>query len=282
LETTKTGLISLYRALKYYNAIGDESIIYEVVVINDGSTDGSKEYIYSSYKDIHLLEGDGNLWWTGSINKGAKYAISVLKSDYLLLWNDDVHPKENYFVIIESLVRKKQFTNTIIGSRIMIKYSKQEIWSVGGHFNKYSGKFGMKDKIIDSASKIVECEWQPGMGTLIPSSIISSLKIQWDEKHFPQYHGDSDFTLQCYSKGVRIITHLDLVIYNDIETTGFTQKKNFKDLIEAFTSIKSGNNLKVDFRFYSKHGFIPTVYWGMFLKHFYFTAGYIKHSIFKL
>lgn len=281
LEITKEGLSSLYKALYYYNEYGKGSILYSIIVIDDGSTDGSKDYIAEVYKDIYLLKGDGHLWWTGCINLGARFAINEIQSDYLLLWNDDIFPNQNYFLIIESLIYDIRFINTVIGSKIIFKNSPEKIWSVGGYFNKFSGNFGMKNKIKDNKKKIINCQWQPGMGTLIPVNVITSYGIIWDEKNFPQYHGDSDFTLQCSTKGIQIITYLDLIISNNTETTGFSRKTNLNDLYESFTSIKSGYNVEVDLKFYLKHGYLPFAFWGMFIKYFTFTGGYIKHSIFK-
>lgn len=282
LNITKEGLKSLYEALNYYKVFGKGSIIYRVIIVDDGSTDGSSDWIVSNYNDIYLLKGDGNLWWTGSINKGANYAIINLKSDYLLLWNDDVFPNQDYFIIIETIINERRFENTIIGSKIVFKNSPDKLWSIGGYFNKFSGHFGMRNKITDNRTKIIECDWQPGMGTLIPVSKIKSLGLKWDEKHFPHYHGDSDFTLRCNSKGMRIITYLGLILSNNTETTGFTNKQSLKDIFESFTSMKSNYNIKVDFQFYLRHGYFPFAYLGMFSKYFFYLGGYIKHSIFKL
>ena len=47
---------------------------YYVIVIDDGSTDGTSEAIQSLYPDVIILTGDGNLWWTGAIKKGMEYA----------------------------------------------------------------------------------------------------------------------------------------------------------------------------------------------------------------
>ncbi|HIJ83785.1 MAG TPA: glycosyltransferase family 2 protein, partial [Magnetococcales bacterium] len=70
LSYTQKTLSWLEQSLKL--AKSHPNIIAEVIVIDDGSTDGSGEFIRKQHPHIHLLEGPGNLWWSGAINMGAR------------------------------------------------------------------------------------------------------------------------------------------------------------------------------------------------------------------
>jgi GT2 family glycosyltransferase len=64
---------------------------YTVVVIDDGSTDGTADAIRAAYSTVTILEGDGTLWWTGAIVKGMEYAYCQ-GADYFIWLNDDTLP----------------------------------------------------------------------------------------------------------------------------------------------------------------------------------------------
>ena len=155
-----------------------ESTEYSVniVIVDDGSKDGTSDWIKSqSFPNVYLVRGDGNLWWSGGVNVGVKYALQNLHADYILLWNNDVTAHESYFTELFKLLNSEQSYRTIYGSKIYTDSELKTIWSMGGIFNPYSGKkymLGMFAKDSDEFCKPVSVDWLPGMGTVVPVSVI--------------------------------------------------------------------------------------------------------------
>lgn len=62
------------------------SISHEIVAIDNGSTDGSAEYIGREYPAISLVQNASNLGFAKAVNQG----IDASSGDYLLLLNQDI------------------------------------------------------------------------------------------------------------------------------------------------------------------------------------------------
>ena len=61
------------------------------VIVDDNSTDGTKEAVLEKVLDAHVLTGNGSLFWNGGMHMGMEYALKELTdADYYVLINDDV------------------------------------------------------------------------------------------------------------------------------------------------------------------------------------------------
>ena len=252
LEYTKKGLSKLIKAL----TIASSAYNYKIIIADDGSTDGSAEWIQENYPDVFILHGDGNLWWSGAINVGVKHAIEKLKAAYVILWNNDIYPGKNYFSKLSDILNKYD-RNTIIGSKIYLMEPDTVVWHYGGYFNPVTGTMDMigrfkQDSDLLNREKIA-VDWVTGMGTIIPAEIIKNIGY-WDESNFPQYFGDMDFTLRAKKKGYKIFVDPKLKIWNDFNSTGLQHNGKLRFFIKSFSDDRSLYNLKRNFLFYRKHG----------------------------
>ena len=69
-------------------------IDFEVIVVDNASTDGSAEAIAQAFPQVRLIAGGGNLGFAGGNNRAAQEARKLSESDFLLLLNPDTHVLE--------------------------------------------------------------------------------------------------------------------------------------------------------------------------------------------
>ena len=97
---TEACLQSLKRALEAYNAQHNEPVALEIFLTDDGCTDGTAEAARAvvDYAPLHVLHGDGNLYWAGGMRFCWREAMKRHNEwDYYLLLNDDVELLDNVF-----------------------------------------------------------------------------------------------------------------------------------------------------------------------------------------
>jgi GT2 family glycosyltransferase len=280
LNFTKKCLDNLNNIIQ---SLGDKSEIFKVIVIDDGSTDGTKDWIIENYPATIILKGDGHLWWSGGINKGIDHAINGLKCDYTLWWNNDIHCSTDYFTNLLGIVDEIS-SEIIIGSKIYFADEQQLIWSMGGLFDPHTGEkytIGMNETDSDDFEQIKEADWLPGMGTLIHKSVFEKIG-QVNDKDFPQYHGDSDFTYRAKLAGYHIRVFPQLKIWNDKSNSGIQHYNNFRILLLSLFDIRSNYHLGKDFLFYHRYAESVVAYKTLFLKYSFYIGGFIKWRILGL
>ncbi|MFW5886946.1 MAG: glycosyltransferase family 2 protein [Bacteroidota bacterium] len=253
---------------------------FHVVIVDDGSTDGSGEWIKTHYPGVTVINGTGGLWWSGGMNVGIHHVLEKTSANYILWWNNDILPGKDYFVNLFAILEKND-PKTIIGSKIYMDIGRKIIWSMGGIFQPVTGKkymIGFKQEDRDIYNHITQADWLPGMGTVIHRSIFEDIGYL-DNKNFPQYHGDSEFTYRAKSKGYKLEVHPNLRIWNDTTHTGIKHGGNFKNFKMTLFGIKSNYNIHKDLKFYHMYARGPQAYIPMASKYFKYVGGFFKWKV---
>jgi GT2 family glycosyltransferase len=223
---------------------------FKVIVVDDGSTDGTSDMIRGEFPEITLLHGDGHLWWTRATNLAVKYALEH-GAKFIMTLNNDTRALEDYVEKMIFWVERRP--RSLLGALALDATSGRAIfggeiinWGTGG------SKF-LLDTLEPSEWKgLHEVTHFPGRGLLIPAEVFSQIGL-FDEKHFPHYAADYDFTHRARKAGFRVFCNYDarILIYPDESGNAEIRKTmtiaNYK---KHLFDIKGGANLKV-FTIYS-------------------------------
>ena len=238
---------------------------FKTVLVDDGSTDGTSDYVKENYPDVSILNGDGNLWWAGATNLGVRYSLALCQNDdYVLTLNNDTVLPPGYLEAMISLA--KQAPDALIGS-IARDHDRSDVcidegisidW-LSAKYNKIKNMQGNRPASFYTVSAL------PGRGTLIPVAVFRQIGV-YDDTNFPHYAADYDFSLRASKFGYDLLLHPDCFLYSKTNLTGISNihnKISFAAWVKSFNSLKSPNNLTIRFRFGFRHA--PLLYRPIFL-----------------
>lgn len=183
-------------------------------LVDDGSTDGTAIAVAERFPDVRVVSGDGNLWWSGAINAGLGEAMRT-PSDYYLLLNNDCTLSAD---ALDRLVHAAEASPKSIVSAVIYDDNDGAVVSYGGRI----GSRGL-DYILDrpptDAAGVFTVDWLPGHCVLVPAAVLEAVGLI-DEKAFPHYWADADFTLRARRAGFRLAVQPDVHVHNDRAQTG--------------------------------------------------------------
>lgn len=143
-----------------YNGVNDLKTIFEsiskqtysdykVILVDNGSEDDSVSFTETNFPEHKIIRLDKNCGFSLAVNKGIRYALDKLKTDYILLLNNDIELSNNF---LEQAC--KTFSNVKEAGFIAVKmmnYFNRDIIDNTGDFIKSNGGsplmrgFGEKD-----------------------------------------------------------------------------------------------------------------------------------------
>jgi GT2 family glycosyltransferase len=215
---------------------------YRLILIDDGSTDGTSDAVRNEVSNVKILKGDGHLWWAGALQKGIDYlkSISISLNDVVLIINDDTYFEENF--LSNGLKNIRFLDRAIVRATIYDDKSKILI-DKGVHFDNEKLTFQKKN------ISIVNC-----LNT-------NGLFVKWKDllyigdfhtKLLPHYLSDYEFTYRAYRRGVKLYVPENVKLYSNAITTG----------VYNFTGLSINETLKYLFSNKSHHNPIA---WSIFI-----------------
>lgn len=135
-----------------------KNVIFEVIVVDNASTDGSEDYIKERYPDVKWINSGDNIGFGRANNLGAKYAtgkyLFLLNSDTLLLNNAirlffdyaESHQQEKIGTLGSWLLNKEEMPNNSFG---FFPCAKNEINYLLGKYHLPTKEDTITEKEVD-------------------------------------------------------------------------------------------------------------------------------------
>ena len=262
----KQKTIKCLQALFNQNHI--ENIKSKVFLVDDGSTDGTKQAINELFPNVTVIEGTGNLFWARGTSLAWQEALkSKAKFDYYLWLNDDTYLINT---AINELLKTQRNGTEIIAGSVCDPITKREVYGGVKLTNKSLRPF--RFEITDITGKPQEIDLMNGNVVLVPHSVCNKIGII--DNFFEHAYADVEYSLRARKNGITILltaTHIAECQKNTFDYEAYSKLTIFKKISSLFE--RKAKPPRSWFRICYKYG---GILWPM-----HFVIGYIK-DIFKI
>jgi GT2 family glycosyltransferase len=211
----------------------------ELIVIDNNSTDSSKEIIRKEFPEFQLLQNNKNLGFAAGMNEGIKRA----KGSLILLYNNDAisHP-ESLSKLVNRILSDKSIG--VVGGLILFYEPKNVVWSSGGMFDLVTGTIwseGLGQPYVKNTSynkTAADIDYLSGCVLLIRREVFE--KIGLLDEGFFMAGDDIDFCLRarrdgchCFLDSSAIIWHIGSHTLRQMPIRGYVerQKSDFRTIL---------------------------------------------------
>jgi GT2 family glycosyltransferase len=214
-----------------FESLKKQNNILEVIIIDNGSDDGSVEFIKENYPEYILIENKENLGFSGAVNQG----IKISSAEYCFLLNNDVELESD---CIYNLLRciEKDKDIFAVASKMVNFQDRDKLDDAGDEYTV----LGWTKKVGEGkSSKLYAHEreiFSACAGAAVYRRSIFDTIGYFDENFFA-YMEDVDIGYRAKIYGFKSVYCPDAVVYHRVSATSGSRYNAFKIRLAARNNI---------------------------------------------
>lgn len=222
----------------------------DVIVVDDGSTDGSAAILGQAYPEVTVVAGRGDLWWTRATNKGVTTALEHVADYVLTINNDAVMTPDAAAIMVEAA---REHPRALIGAQVRHLEEPHRVWFAGADFDPSTADIAHRRE-APKEEGLIATGILTGLGMLIP--IRAFEEVGFFDEAFPQYFADCDFSLRARSIGYELLVEPRARIFNEVGSSWLARTlraRRWTALASMLFSSRSPHWIGGRVRFYRRH-----------------------------
>ncbi len=182
---------------------------FEVVVVDNGSRDGSLELAKTQFSRAHFIKNSTNTGFASGNNLGIRFALEKF-TDYILVLNNDAYLKKDTLSKLVTLAQSHPVPAII--NPLILDRDEKTIWFAGGVIEWLKMKNVHLTEL--TSNNPYQTEYCTGCAMFVSKEIFKKIGL-FDERYF-LYYEDSDFSVRAKKAGFDLlicptatVTHLE-------------------------------------------------------------------------
>ncbi|KAA9339257.1 glycosyltransferase family 2 protein [Hymenobacter busanensis] len=217
---------------------------FRVVVVDDGSTDGTAEALAREFPEVTVLHGTGFLFWTAGVNLGIRHALRH-GADRVMTLNNDVQAAPDF--IEQMLKAAAKHPRALLGALELDADTHAPVYG-GEQFSFLTHRPRHLLHVLPPEQRrgLHPVTYLPGRGLLIPATALAHVGL-FDEKRLPHYLADYDYTSVARRRGFPVFINYEARLLTYPDESGQEQtrrRRSLRGYYEHLFGIRGGGNLR--------------------------------------
>ncbi|NJF25148.1 glycosyltransferase family 2 protein [Thermococcus sp. Bubb.Bath] len=212
LSNKASVIIVTYNHRKYVGACLDSVLAndpLEVIVVDNGSTDGTSEFVEENFPEVQVIRSPRNLGYGGGNNLGVRHA----RGEYVVILNPDTKVEEGW---LEELVKPLAKSQRLITTPKILLYDGSAINTIGNivHFTGLTFTRGY----LEPPERYDKQEYLSGIsGACFAMRKGEYLELGGFDENFFAYNEDGEFSWRAHARGFKILYVPTSIVYHDYQ-----------------------------------------------------------------